>query len=158
MKYVSLYPKLTDKATLINDWQLLINETANALHKRSEKEASERPASDKWSDKEILGHPCDSAINNYGRFIRAQNEEPIHYVKQYDQDSWVRLGSYQNRSWSELIELWVLLNKANMAVIDFAGEEAWSLPVQFDDDEATFGILIQDYLGHMKHHFTQLGL
>ena len=40
----------------------------------SEDAAARKPAPDKWSKKEILGHLVDSAANNHQRFVRLQLE------------------------------------------------------------------------------------
>ena len=45
----------------INYWIKRLPEEYNSM---SEKEISNRSLSNKWSKKEILGHLCDSAINN----------------------------------------------------------------------------------------------
>ena len=37
----------------------------------TEAESPARPAPDKWSPKEIIGHLIDSAANNHQRFVRA---------------------------------------------------------------------------------------
>ena len=38
----------------------------------SDEAASRKPAPNKWSKKEILGHLIDSAANNHQRFMRLQ--------------------------------------------------------------------------------------
>ncbi len=111
----------------------------------------------KWSAKEVLGHLCDSAMNNYSRFIRLQHTDNTFYVESYKQDAWVELGNYQNRDWQNIIQLWVSLNKAMISVIEHAPESTWQHELILGNDTSTFAVLIQDYIGHMKHHFGQLG-
>ena len=43
-----------------------------------EQAAGQKPAPNKWSKKEILGHLIDSAANNHQRFIRLQLERDIN--------------------------------------------------------------------------------
>ena len=65
----------------------------------SEDAASKKPAPNKWSKKEILGHLIDSAANNHQRFMRLQLQTEIS-LPGYDQDDWVRLNHYQQRTWN----------------------------------------------------------
>jgi hypothetical protein len=52
-----------------------------------------RPAPEKWSKKEIIGHLTDSAQINLQRFIRCTYEENFKLV--YNQDEWVAAQHYQ---------------------------------------------------------------
>jgi len=72
----------------INYWIKRLPEEYNSM---SEKEISNRSLSNKWSKKEILGHLCDSAINNIERFIKIQYEEPVYVIQSYDQNHWVMI-------------------------------------------------------------------
>ena len=47
-----------------------------------------KPAPNKWSKQEILGHLIDSAVNNHQRFVRTQFQDVPHIP--YDQDQWNR--------------------------------------------------------------------
>ena len=58
--------------TVIDDLRTTVREAAVKLHRYQESETAVRPAPDKWSKKEILGHLLDSAVNNHHRFVRAQ--------------------------------------------------------------------------------------
>ncbi|MFL5489684.1 MAG: DinB family protein, partial [Gemmatimonadaceae bacterium] len=53
-------------------------ENATAVLERMSDEASRRrPAPEKWSPQEIIGHLVDSASNNHQRFVRAQLQESL---------------------------------------------------------------------------------
>jgi len=56
----------------LNKWLI---KSPQEIRLMSETEVTERPQPHKWSRKEILGHLCDSAINNLERFIKIQYEE-----------------------------------------------------------------------------------
>src|SRR5712691_8176740 len=72
----------------------------NAL---TEGEANQRPGTDGWSRKQILGHLLDSAANNHHRFVRAQFE-PEFAMPSYMQEPWVDSNRYDSRAWSDLVE------------------------------------------------------
>ena len=53
------------------------------LNEMGEPAFSLKPAANKWSPKEIIGHLIDSATNNHQRFVRVQFEDTPAIV--YDQ-------------------------------------------------------------------------
>ena len=55
--------------------------------------AARKPAPNRWSKKEILGHLIDSAANNHQRFVRAQSA-PLLEFPEYAQEFWVATQSY----------------------------------------------------------------
>lgn len=92
----------------INHWIKTLPDEYNSM---SELEISNRPLPNKWSKKEILGHLCDSAINNIERFIKIQYEEQVYVIQSYNQDQWVKVQNYQDRPLGEIINLFQTLNK-----------------------------------------------
>ncbi|MDP4097098.1 DinB family protein [Paenibacillus sp. P96] len=112
----------------------------------------------KWSNLQILGHLCDSAINNVTRFIQAQYVGGTFAVTPYDQEQWVAKQNYQQASIDEVITLWVSLNRSIVRVIaSLPRETASSQAVELPNGEIkTLEWLIEDYLEHMKHHLTQI--
>jgi hypothetical protein len=67
-------------------------------------ELESKPAPEKWSKKEILGHLIDSAANNHQRFIRIQSEdEPVIF---YNQNDWVGLSRHNDIEAAQLIATW----------------------------------------------------
>ncbi|MFL5622209.1 MAG: DinB family protein, partial [Gemmatimonadaceae bacterium] len=61
-------------------------ENATAVLERMSDEASRRrPAPEKWSPREIIGHLGESASNNHQRFVRAQFQESLIFAG-YEQD------------------------------------------------------------------------
>src|SRR5437868_6431768 len=118
----------------------------------SEAEASIRPAPGKWSKKEILGHLIDSAANNHQRFVRLQLNARLD-LPGYDQDQWVRVQQYQNRAWSEIIDLWYMYNTQLTAVIRHVDPKTlghvWHTP---DGKDLGLEFLIRDYVVHLHHH------
>lgn len=144
----------------------LASESVRLMAMRDEA-ASRRPSAGKWSPKEVIGHLIDSAANNHSRFVRAQIEDDMIFPG-YNQDAWVRLQRYNERPWMELISLWRAYN-AHLASIVAAispdrlslqrtrhnlDQIAWrTVPA---DQPATLEYFIRDYLGHMKHHLSQI--
>jgi hypothetical protein len=124
-----------------------------------EEELSKRPAPGKWSKKEIIGHLCDSAMNNIQRFVRGQYETNPQIG--YEQDNWVSFGNYNSYTKEEVITLWTSLNKHLCKVLDSMPEEKYnntSVMKAFGDTVGTFTLvwIAEDYLRHMEHHLKVL--
>lgn len=118
-----------------------------------------KPAHDKWSKKEILGHLIDSGQNNIRRLIVSQYQQNDKI--RYEQNEWVKYNGYQTVSKDELIQLWYLTNKQyhriSTTIPDTSllhtcdtGKETVSL--------VTLKFLIEDYWGHQIHHLKQMGI
>src|SRR6187455_492334 len=88
---------------------LIVNKYEENLRAIDEQDFAHKPAPEKWSKKEELGHLIDSAHNNLRRFIVAQHEKNPKVV--YRQNEWVKASDYQNQPGANLITLWSLLNK-----------------------------------------------
>lgn len=112
----------------------------------------------KWSNLQILGHLCDSALHNLNRFIQVQlMPEPLRIIP-YDQDRWVLAQGYQTAAIGDIVTLWVSLNRSIVRVIASLPEETLlSRTVILSNGEVqTLAWLIQDYAEHMKHHLEQI--
>jgi hypothetical protein len=151
---------LNNTINRINFLILAVNEKIRNIPP-AEMEAKPNPI--KWSKKEILGHLCDSAVNNLSRFIRAQFEPEPFKVVPYSQDEWVRKNDYQNMKTEKILELWTSLNSQIVNVIIKMPED--KLGVICDAGEAVFREsnvqpnllgLIEDYLVHMEYHLKQV--
>jgi len=120
-----------------------------------ESSTSKKPNSEKWSKKEILGHLIDSAMNNIPRIVRGQFESLK--LQNYSQDDWVRVQNYNGQSGEHLLKVWVLLNKHFLRVIEQMDPDDLNIQCELvDEAAATLGWLIEDYIGHLKHHLEQI--
>lgn len=128
---------------------------------------SEKPAPNKWSKKEILGHLIDSASNNHQRFVRIQLQKNMVF-QGYQQDKWVLLQDYQNQSWSEIVDFWFHFNRHLGNYIQDIPEEVMKkehlehnlyeiayIRVQ-KGQVATLSYFIHDYVAHLEHHARQI--
>lgn len=144
-----------------------INLSGDPLLDISNEEASKKPAPDKWSKKEILGHLIDSASNNHKRFVMAQYKDDLIFDG-YEQDKWVEAQKYNEADWEQLIGLWMMLNSHIVHIMRSTPLEAltkkhskhnlhqiaWkTVP---ENEETTLEYFYQDYLGHMRHHLNQI--
>jgi hypothetical protein len=148
------------------DFRHTIDRSAERLLALSDAQAAARSAPGKWSPKEIVGHLIDSASNNHGRFVRAQLQDDMTFDG-YEQDDWVRVQTYQERSWADLVLLWQAFNHHIAHVMEAAGAEALAKPRArhnldalawqplHSEQPATLEYFMRDYVGHLKHHLRQ---
>jgi hypothetical protein len=133
-----------------------VDVAALKLKALGESAAAAKPAPDKWSIKEIIGHLVDSATNNHQRFIRAQDADPFIFPRYY-QDMWVNAQGYNDTSWQELVELWRLYNHHLAHVMRRVPAEKLEVECRIGEFEpVTLGFLITDYLDHLNHHLRQI--
>ena len=126
-----------------------------------------RPASGKWSPREIIGHLVDSASNNHQRFVRAAVQETLTF-QGYAQDEWVALQKYQESSWPDLVALWAGFNRHIAHVMASVPEPVRTRvhathnlrEITFHrpaaGDPATLEYLMRDYVRHLQHHLGQI--
>jgi hypothetical protein len=118
--------------------------------------AALKPAPNRWSKKEILGHLIDSAANNHQRFVRAQSS-PLLEFPPYEQQFWVAAQSYNTEPWPDLVNLWLLLNRHLLHVMK-------AMPVAVLSHQCVIGgrpavtleALAAAYLRHVDLHLSQL--
>lgn len=148
------------------DFRDTLDKAAARLLGLSSAQAAARPAPDKWSPKEIIGHLIDSASNNHGRFVRAQLQDDLIFSG-YEQDDWVRVQGYQERPWADLVLLWQAFNHHIAHVMAATDPRALTKPRarhNLDalawqpagaEQPATLEYFMRDYVDHLKHHLRQ---
>ena len=127
------------------------------LNAISDDAASKKPAPNKWSKKEILGHLIDSAANNHQRFVRLQLEREIT-LPGYEQDGWVRINRYQATPWADLIALWAAYNRHLATVLDSLDPSSLGHVWHSPEGDKTLEFIACDYVRHLTHHLAQIGI
>ncbi|MGC6590188.1 DinB family protein [Paenibacillus sp. Dod16] len=138
----------------------LITEMTEIVTSTNEVEFNLKLAPDKWSKKEILGHLCDSAVNNHIRFVKILLSDYPIAISGYTQNDWVRVNDYQDQyDQSEVLSLWQHLNRMILRVMHKADSSDFQKKrVLPDKTEVTLEWLFNDYVDHMIHHLEQIEL
>ena len=140
---------------LIKQIRKIADNYSSELRKIGEEDFSYKSEPSKWSKKEILGHLVDSAQNNIRRFVVSQYEDIPKVV--YQQDSWVRIADYQHYPTTDLIELWMLLNKHICIILDNTSDLSAGRKSETNEPEMhTIEWLAGDYVKHLLHHIHQI--
>lgn len=142
----------------------------NAYHlfqKESKASFAQKPNSEKWSKKEILGHLIDSAYNNHQRFLRAEDQGNLIF-QGYRQDEWVKKNNYQNRQLEEIVDSWKFANLHLCQLIanlpdDLLRQETTEHNFHIigmnrpeEGEPSSLSYLIWDYIFHLEHHLGQI--
>ena len=136
--------------------QAEVERAAERFRTWSETDVTRTRGDGKWVRKEILGHLIDSALNNHQRFVRAPLAS-AYVGPGYEQQAWVRANGYRERSWRELVELWVAANRHVAAVMERVPAAALQTPCTIGEGKpVTLEFVMQDYLVHMRHHLRQI--
>jgi hypothetical protein len=144
-----------------------IDEGVTIFRGVSEERTTTRTAPDAWCAREVIGHLIDSACNNHRRFIINQDADRL-VVDPYQQDVWVARQRYADTPAAELVPMWVAYNRHIAHVIEAMPDEVlnrgrgpmghFSFPYSGmpASDIVTLRHLVEDYVGHIHHHFNQI--
>ena len=144
-----------------------IDEGAALFEGVSEEKTTRRQAPGAWCAREAIGHLIDSACNNQRRFIINQQAERLS-VDPYEQEQWVSLSHYAETPASLLVPTWRAYNTHIARLIEHMPDEllyrprgpiaAYSFPylTYQTSESATLRDLVEDYVGHIHHHFKQI--
>ncbi len=135
--------------TIAAELQSRIDEYLPQLRSLNENDINNKISPEKWSKKEIVGHLIDSAENNIRRFVIAQYEDSPTVL--YDQDKWVSLINYQQMESADVIQLWYLLNKQIISILNNLSDASLQRICQ-KDQPRTIKWLAEDYIKHLRHH------
>ena len=146
-----------DPAAIAADLHAALTEGLRLFSGVDDALSAERPKPDDWCAREIVGHLIDSACNNHRRWILGQTPG-LSKFDGYEQDLWVSRNAYADESWADLVALWAAYNRHLRHVI--ARTPAEHLPMSAmspdGDGPVSIGFLMQDYVGHIRHHLEQV--
>ncbi len=151
----------------LKDFRNTIDSASEDLMLIDEAKSEQPRAEDHWSSKQIIGHLIDSAANNHARFVVGQLKDDLVFPG-YDQDGWVRTNHYQERAWSDLVQLWRAYNLHLHHLMKHADHAKLNTPCTLHTlqeiafktvpkaEPVTLEYLMKDYVDHMKHHLAQI--
>jgi hypothetical protein len=119
-------------------------------------DAPSRPSAEgKWSPQQVVGHLCDSAMNNQQRIVRMQLARTLVFPG-YEQEGWVRVQRYEGRTWDAVVGLFFALNEHLAHTVEGIDPEALGHTWMFEGEALTLGFIVEDYIAHLEHHLRTI--
>lgn len=118
---------------------------------RSERDGNFRYAPDKWTIKEILGHINDAERIFAYRALRIGRGDQTPLAS-FEQDDFVKNGAFASRSLADLVDEFVAVRSASVALFRSFDEEAWSRRGVASQKPVTARALGFITAGHQIHH------
>jgi len=115
-----------------------------------------RPAPEKWSAAEIIGHLADAAIVVSWR-IRAILGAPGTPIQAFDQDAWVAAGHYSKRDAHKSLEQFRVLRETNLALYKMLSPDQWKHHgMHAERGEESVERIVGMMAGHDINHLEQI--
>lgn len=130
-------------------------ETVHLCNVREE-DAVKKPAPNKWSHKEELGHLIDSACNNHLRFV-VGSTQPKFQGAGYEQDAWVDRHGYNEMPWADILDFWKRYNHFLATLVGRIPADRMQTPCIIGNGApVTLQFVIEDYILHLQHHVDHI--
>jgi DinB superfamily len=146
-RYISLVPGSDILATL--DAQR--RDTMTLLCGRDEADGDFRYAPGKWSAKELLGHVCDTERIFAYRALRIARGDQTP-MEGFEQDDYVRNGPFAQAPLPELIDDYIAVRHATLALFRNLNEPAWTRRGVANKNDVSVRALAYIIAGHELHH------
>jgi uncharacterized damage-inducible protein DinB len=146
-RYIALVPGSEILAVLKQQAE----ETINMLDSRKESDGNLRYAPDKWTVKEILGHLVDGERVFGYRALRVARADQTP-MEGFEQDDWVRHGSFAQRSLAGLIEEFRTVRASTLSLLENLPQEAWTRTGTANNNKVSVRALAYIIAGHELHH------
>jgi hypothetical protein len=126
-------------------------QTMLLLSGRDDDDGDFRYAPEKWSAKEVLGHVCDTERIFAYRALRIARAD-VTPLEGFEQDDYVRNGSFAQRLLSDLVEDFIAVRRATLSLLRNLDEAAWMRRGIANKNEVTVRALAYIIAGHELHH------
>ncbi|MGH2795436.1 MAG: DinB family protein [Actinomycetota bacterium] len=130
-------------------------DTLPALVKEAAERFATKPEPREWSVLECIGHLADAEIVYSGRYrwILSHDEPPLIG---YDQDRWVDTLHADDRNADELIEVFTVLRRANLALWRATGDAGKArVGMHSERGPESFDLSFRLIAGHDRFHLKQ---
>jgi DinB superfamily len=149
--YYDRYISLVQSNDVVSAFEDQRRQTLLLLSGRTEGDGDLRYAPDKWSLKEVLGHISDTErIMSYRALRIARGDQTP--IEGYEQDDYVRNGSFGRVFLADLIEDYIAVRRATISLFRNLDEPAWSRRGVANKNEITVRALAYLIAGHELHH------
>ena len=150
--YVQASPDLTDAVKLLTMQRDTVRQRLGGLPAAK---ASFRYAEGKWSVREVVGHLSDAERVFQYRLMRIArgDETPL---SGFDENSYVPAGQFESRAMEDVVEEWVAVRNATLALVRGLPADAWKRSGTANGKRVTTAALAYIIYGHVDHHLRLL--
>jgi len=128
-----------------------LQETLALIRSIPEARGEFRYADGKWSVKEVIGHVIDTERVFAYRALRFARGDATP-LEGFEQDDYVRGGSFDKRSLSDLADEYEHVRRATISLFANLDEEAWTRRGTANKNEVSVRGLAFIVAGHERHH------
>ena len=146
--YVQAAPDLTDAVKLLTMQRDTVRQRLGGLPAAK---AAFRYAEGKWSVREVVGHMSDAERVFEYRLMRIGrgDETPM---SGFDENTYVPAGEFESRAMEEVVEEWVAVRNATLALVRGLPPDAWKRAGTANGKRVTAAALAYIIYGHVEHH------
>ncbi len=150
--YIARVGAVTDAA---GQFESQRDHVVSLLSGLSPAQAASRYAPGKWSVTEVVGHLSDTERIFAYRLLRIGrgDETPL---AGFDENTYVPGGAFERRSFADVLEEWITVRNATIALVRGLPSDAWARRGRANDRVVTTRALVYIMLGHVEHHLVVL--
>jgi hypothetical protein len=150
--YVARVGAVTDAA---GQFESQRDRVVSLLSGLSAAQAASRYAPAKWSVTEVIGHLSDTERILAYRLLRIGRGDDTSLAG-FDENTYVPAGSFDRRSLPDVLDEWVTVRNATLALVRGMPSEAWARRGRANDRIVSTRALVYIMLGHVEHHLVIL--
>ena len=130
-----------------------LKNTTLLLSDVTEDQANYRYAPGKWTLKEVLGHMSDTERIMSYRLLRIARGDQTP-LPGFDEDALTSGASFNDCSWSDLLEDYAAVRAATLTLLRSLSEDAWSRMGIVSGNDTSARALAYVIAGHELHHLN----
>jgi hypothetical protein len=146
--YVAAAPALDDAVKQLTMQRDTVRQRLSGVNAT---QAAYRYAEGKWSVREVVGHLADAERIFGYRLLRIGrgDETPL---SGFDENMYVPAGAFEQRDFGDVLEEWVAVRNATLALVRGLPAEAWKRSGTANGKKVTAASLVYVTYGHVEHH------
>ena len=146
--YVAAAPDLNDTLKLLTMQRDGLRQRCSGL---AAAKASFRYGEGKWSVREVIGHLSDAERVFQYRLLRIGRGDQTP-LEGFDENTYVPAGDFEQRAMDDVVEEWVVVRNATLALVKGLPSGAWKLSGIANGKKVTTAALMYVIYGHVEHH------
>jgi uncharacterized damage-inducible protein DinB len=153
--YYKRYVDLVEGNEIVPVLESQINDFLSLMETIPEEQKAYSYAEGKWTIAELLGHIIDTErIMSFRAFWFARNDPTP--LPGFEQDDYVKVAGFNNRTLLSIVEEWVQLRKSNIILIKTFDKDALHRRGVANYNQVTVQALLFIIAGHCTHHLSVL--